>query len=200
MHLRNNINMNSILVSIWLSALIWPSFSDLPTRLSYTSETNACGIPSKEEWGSYDALSTEGLLPRAYMNTKGSSIPQIKIIDTNIVCITPNLRRDSVQVLSAVVKYECMGVSCPNSSDNPVGIELYTHQIFLTCHAPTNSYINSDGGLVNIYLDQVILSPAAANLSTPLRTNCRECLPSHTKMMEFEQPQDPNPQGCVGMS
>ena len=195
--------MNQLYISLslwmWLAELARLHFP--PRRLPYTSEINSCLLPSREEWGNYTALSDQGLIARAFVcgSHERGDVPRVRVIAVNVVCVSPNLMKDTVQTLSAVVQYECVGRYCVHSNEDY--IEMYTHQFFLTCHLETNSYINREGGLCKSTSDTVILDPPTANLSTSIRLACRECIYYATAIGDLPSGfvQNPNPQGCVGM-
>ena len=109
----------------------------------------------------------EGLIATNFKENDASTPPTITVNEVNYVCLMSGMFRDTFRGFSAVIRYDCVGIQCPQSN---------VSQFEFSCDN-TGEWTDSVlGSTENLRTDV-----ADASLTSPNRTDCSFCFsPTHT--------------------
>jgi hypothetical protein len=130
------------------------------------SGISSCTIPTLDELGRSDMLSTHGLVAASFEAADGGGREpqQVRIIDFSVVCESSGVVRGSISSISLVINFECVGTICGNEVSNR------TEQFQYDCFAYTTP------PLLNKSLGRRVrsLSTTATLMTTPMK-KCGDC-------------------------
>ncbi len=148
----------------------------LTVLFSVVQSQGACERLTIDVLGNSTALAGTGLIG-IILDPAGdsSAIPDVQILDINIVCESQNIMQDRYAYTSAVVRFIC---SSTHSSLSSVcdGSTNHTRQFDLGCFTSTNMWTST---ILN-NADSVQTIDPLATLTTERDSDCRLCInPSH---------------------
>ena len=167
-------------VPLLAAAVMWLCFTKIRSQRS-------CPLIQESELGT---TSTNGLISDAYQAVSGDSAepPRVQLFNYAIVCLQASSMRNTYSSTSVIASYTCMG-----SQDVCNGTMLLS-QFEFGC---TDG--DGDVGLewspsVSGSAANIITTPPAGNLSTPLRSDCGICISPARNGFELISN---NPQHCA---
>lgn len=115
----------------------------------------------------------ERLIADTLRTSDASTPPDITVLEVNYVCLASGRLRDTFTTFSAVVRYNCVGVRCPQSN---------VSQFEFGCLRGTWS------NRVLGRTENLRTNVADASLNSPNRTDCSFCFsPSHSALSDNPQ-------------
>ena len=128
-----------------------------------TSQATDCSeLPTNSE--------LENLIALVFKESDAAADHIINVMEVNYVCLVSGAFRGTYRGVSAVIRYECQGVRCPQSN---------VSQFEFSCVSGVwdDSVLGSPENLITAVAD--------AALSSPTRTGCSRCFgPAHITLMD----------------
>lgn len=165
--MNTGIGVSSCMRTMYLSLILLAFITHINSQTPQTRfNVGNCPPVRTEDLGRTDILSTEGVVA-SVLRTRFHQIPhKVQILDHQMVCQAAGLIKGTVSAISVVVRYQCEGEHCRNTS------EIFVEYLNLDCNKSPPSFLLPSP---NVQRGAELSPGNPSDLSLPLNTMCGEC-------------------------